>query len=195
MLAAALRDGTAHRRTAFRIVRPPAAPRDVVTAWSPELAGCWKPLPQFRFDDEACRLLGQFLDPDTLGYLRDFRFSGESTATPRVNCISPGPHSVGARQLRRCVMIERWRCRFSTTTLRSLPRRPGWCDAGERPLIDMGSRRTHERAAVAAARAAYVAGFAATSNLEAQRRYGIPPRAPPRTPSPCCTRERAAPLK
>jgi nicotinate phosphoribosyltransferase len=46
--------------------------------------------------------------------------------------------------------------------------------AGERPLIEMGSRRTHERAAIAAARAAYIAGFAATSNLEAQRRYGIP---------------------
>jgi nicotinate phosphoribosyltransferase len=46
--------------------------------------------------------------------------------------------------------------------------------AGERPLMDMGSRRTHERAAVAAARAAYLAGFAASSNLEAQRRYGIP---------------------
>jgi len=46
--------------------------------------------------------------------------------------------------------------------------------AGERPLIEMGSRRTHERAAIAAARAAYIAGFAASSNLEAQRRYGIP---------------------
>jgi nicotinate phosphoribosyltransferase len=46
--------------------------------------------------------------------------------------------------------------------------------AAERPLIEMGSRRTHERAAVAAARAAYLAGFAASSNLEAQRRYGVP---------------------
>ena len=43
-----------------------------------------------------------------------------------------------------------------------------------RPLMDMGSRRTHERAAVAAARAAYLAGFAASSNLEAHRRYGVP---------------------
>ena len=46
--------------------------------------------------------------------------------------------------------------------------------AGDRPCIEMGSRRTHEWSAVAAARAAYVAGFAATSNLEAGRRYGIP---------------------
>ncbi|MCB0910517.1 MAG: nicotinate phosphoribosyltransferase, partial [Propionibacteriaceae bacterium] len=46
--------------------------------------------------------------------------------------------------------------------------------AGERPCIEMGSRRTNEYAAVAAARAAYVAGFASTSNLEAGRHYGIP---------------------
>ena len=43
-----------------------------------------------------------------------------------------------------------------------------------RPLIEMGSRRTHEEAAVAAARAAYLAGFASTSNLMAGARYGIP---------------------
>jgi nicotinate phosphoribosyltransferase len=46
--------------------------------------------------------------------------------------------------------------------------------AGDRPLIEMGSRRTHEEAAVAAARAAYLAGFSSTSNLEAGRRYGVP---------------------
>ena len=43
-----------------------------------------------------------------------------------------------------------------------------------RPLIEMGSRRTHEHAAVAAARAAYIAGFTGTSNLEAARRYRLP---------------------
>jgi nicotinate phosphoribosyltransferase len=46
--------------------------------------------------------------------------------------------------------------------------------AGDRPCIEMGSRRTHEEAAVASARAAYVAGFTTTSNLEARRRYGVP---------------------
>jgi nicotinate phosphoribosyltransferase len=48
--------------------------------------------------------------------------------------------------------------------------------AGGRPLIEMGSRRTHERAAVAAARAAYITGFATTSNLRAGRDYGVPTR-------------------
>jgi nicotinate phosphoribosyltransferase len=38
----------------------------------------------------------------------------------------------------------------------------------------MGSRRTHERAAVASARAAYIAGFGTTSNLQARREYGVP---------------------
>ena len=46
--------------------------------------------------------------------------------------------------------------------------------ACERPCIEMGSRRTHEEAAVAAARAAYLVGFWTTSNLEAGRRYGVP---------------------
>jgi nicotinate phosphoribosyltransferase len=46
--------------------------------------------------------------------------------------------------------------------------------AGGRPLIEMGSRRTHEEAAVAAARAAYLAGFGSTSNLAAGRTHGVP---------------------
>jgi len=43
-----------------------------------------------------------------------------------------------------------------------------------RRLIEMGSRRTNEAAAVAAARAAFVAGFDATSNLAAGKLYGVP---------------------
>lgn len=43
-----------------------------------------------------------------------------------------------------------------------------------KPVLEFGTRRTHHEAAVNAARAAYLAGFAATSNVEASRRYGIP---------------------
>jgi nicotinate phosphoribosyltransferase len=46
--------------------------------------------------------------------------------------------------------------------------------ASGRPLAEMGSRRASERAAVGAARAAYIAGFGATSNLEAGRSWGVP---------------------
>jgi nicotinate phosphoribosyltransferase len=48
------------------------------------------------------------------------------------------------------------------------------CAAGDRPVIEMGSRRAEPMAAVAAARAAYLGGVASTSNLEAGRRYGVP---------------------
>src|SRR5437773_1309373 len=59
---------------------------------------------------------------------------------------------------------------------RRLPdgRRSGVVAAGDRPVVEMGSRRTHEDSAVAAARAAYLAGFASTSNLAAGQRYGVP---------------------
>jgi nicotinate phosphoribosyltransferase len=43
-----------------------------------------------------------------------------------------------------------------------------------RRLIEMGTRRTNEEAAIAAARAAYVAGFDATSNLAAGMTFGVP---------------------
>jgi nicotinate phosphoribosyltransferase len=46
--------------------------------------------------------------------------------------------------------------------------------AGSRPLVEAGGRRTHEWAAPAAARAAWLVGFASSSNLEAGRRWGIP---------------------
>lgn len=46
--------------------------------------------------------------------------------------------------------------------------------AKDRPIIEMGSRRTHEDSAIAAARAAYIAGFSATSNLAAGMEFGIP---------------------
>jgi len=46
--------------------------------------------------------------------------------------------------------------------------------AGDRTLLEGGSRRTHEEAGPAAARAAYICGFDATSNLEAGRRFGVP---------------------
>ena len=43
-----------------------------------------------------------------------------------------------------------------------------------RPIIEMGGRRTHEWAAVASARAAWIAGFGSSSDLEAGRSWGIP---------------------
>src|ERR1700756_719597 len=147
MLAAALRDGTAARRTTFELFAPrlPEGRRYGVVAGTGRLL---ETLPQFRFDDEACRLLEQFLDPDTLGYLRDFRFAGDIDGYAEGELYFPGSPILSVTgSFAECVVLE-------TLAL---------------------SIFNHDTAiASAAARAAYIAGFTATSNLEAQRRYGIP---------------------
>lgn len=175
MLAAALRDGTAERRTTFELFarRLPEGRRYGVVAGTGRLLEL---LPRFRFDDDACRLLARFLDTDTLRYLRDFRFTGDIDGYAEGELYFPGSPVLSVRgSFAECVVLETLALSIFNhdTAIASAAARMVTAAAG-RPLIEMGSRRTHERAAVAAARAAYIAGFAASSNLEAERRYGIP---------------------
>jgi nicotinate phosphoribosyltransferase len=175
MLSAALRDGTAHRRSTFELFarRLPEGRRYGVVAGTGRLL---EALPQFTFDDEACESLGQFLDPDTLRYLRDFRFGGDIDGYAEGELYFPGsPVLSVSGTFAECVVLETLALSIFNhdTAVASAAARMVSAARG-RPLIEMGSRRTHEHAAVAAARAAYIAGFAASSNLEAQRRYGIP---------------------
>jgi nicotinate phosphoribosyltransferase len=175
MLAAALRDGAAHRRTTFEVFarRLPEGRRYGVVAGTGRLL---EALPQFRFDDDACRLLAEFLDPDTLRYLRDFRFGGDIDGYAEGELYFPGSPVLSVRgSFAECVVLETLALSiFNHDTAIASAAARMVSAAGERPLMEMGSRRTHERAAVAAARAAYIAGFTASSNLEAQRRYGVP---------------------
>jgi nicotinate phosphoribosyltransferase len=175
MLAAALRDGTAHRRTTFELFarRLPDGRRYGVVAGTGRLL---EALPQFTFDDEACRLVAKFLDPETVGYLRDFRFGGDIDGYAEGELYFPGSPVLSVTgSFAECVVLETLALSiFNHDTAIASAAARMVSAADERPLVEMGSRRTHERAAVAAARAAYIAGFAATSNLEAQRRYGIP---------------------
>jgi nicotinate phosphoribosyltransferase len=175
MLAAALRDGAAHRRTTFELFARhlPEGRRYGVVAGTGRLL---ESLPQFRFDDDACQLLAHFLDPDTLRYLRDFRFGGDIDGYAEGELYFAGsPLLSVSGSFAECVVIETLALSiFNHDTAIASAAARMVSAAGQRPLIEMGSRRTHERAAVAAARAAYIAGFAASSNLEAQRRYGIP---------------------
>ncbi|GAB1812338.1 nicotinate phosphoribosyltransferase [Mycobacterium sp. MUNTM1] len=175
MLAAALRDGSADRRTTFELFarRLPAGRRYGVVAGTGRLL---EALPQFTFDDQACQSLGQFLDPDTLRYLREFRFGGDIDGYAEGELYFPGsPVLSVSGTFAECVVLETLALSIFNhdTAVASAAARMVSAARG-RPLIEMGSRRTHEQAAVAAARAAYLAGFAASSNLEAQRCYGIP---------------------
>lgn len=175
MLAAALRDGTAHRRTTFEIFarRLPDGRRYGIVAGTGRFL---EVLPQFTFDDTALAVLADFLDPDTLAYLADYRFTGDVDGYAEGELYFPGSPVLSVHgTFAECVLLETLAlsifnhdCAIASAAARMVSAAEG------RPLIEMGSRRTHEMSAVAAARAAYVAGFTGTSNLEAQRRYGVP---------------------
>jgi nicotinate phosphoribosyltransferase len=175
MLAAALRDGTADRATSFELFarRLPEGRRYGVVAGTGRLL---EALPQFGFDDTALASLAEFLDADTLGYLRDFRFTGDIDGYAEGELYFPGSPVLSVHgSFAECIAIETLVLSiFNHDTAIASAAARMVSAAGDRPLIEMGSRRTHESAAVAAARAAYLAGFAGSSNLEAQRRYGVP---------------------
>jgi len=175
MLAAALSDGTATRRTTFELFarRLPDGRRYGVVAGTGRLLDS---LSAFVFDDAALATVADFLDSATLDYLRDFRFSGDIDGYAEGELYFPGSPVLSVTgTFAECVLLETLALSMFNhdTAVASAAARMVTAAAG-RPLIDMGSRRTHEEAAVAAARAAYIAGFSATSNLAAQRRYGIP---------------------
>lgn len=175
MLAAALRDGTAHRRATFELFarRLPAGRRYGVVAGTGRFL---EALPQLHFDDTALASLTEFLDAGTLGYLADFRFRGDIEGYAEGELYFPGSPVLSVNgSFAECIVLETLMLSiFNHDTAVASAAARMVSAAQDRPLIEMGSRRTHERAAVAAARAAYLAGFAASSNLEAQRRYGVP---------------------
>jgi nicotinate phosphoribosyltransferase len=175
MLAAALHDGSAHRRATFEIFarRLPDGRRYGVVAGTARFV---EALAQFTFDDETLATLSDFLDRDTLAYLSGYRFGGDVDGYAEGELYFPGSPVLSVHgTFGECVVLETLALSIFNhdTAIASAAARMA-CAAEDRPLIEMGSRRTHEQAAVAAARAAYIAGFTASSNLEAQRRYGVP---------------------
>jgi len=175
MLSAALRDGTASRRTTFEVFarRLPAGRRYGVVAGTGRFLDA---LADFLFDDAALTAVADFLDPATLDYLAGFRFRGDIDGYAEGELYFPdSPVLSITGTFAECVVLETLVLSILNhdTAVASAAARMVSAAAG-RSMIEMGSRRTHEQAAVAAARAAYIAGFSGTSNLEAGRRYGIP---------------------
>ncbi len=175
MLQAALRDGSAQRRTTFELFarRLPDGRRYGVVAGTGRFL---QELPRFRFDPAALESLTGFLDDTTMAYLADFRFSGDIDGYAEGELYFPNSPVLSVRgTFAECVLLETLALSiFNHDTAIASAAARMVSAAQDRPLIEMGSRRTHERAAVAAARAAYIAGFGGTSNLEAQRSFGVP---------------------
>jgi nicotinate phosphoribosyltransferase len=175
MLSAALRDGTAERRTTFELFarRLPDGRRYGVVAGTGRFL---EALGDFVFDDAALATVAGFADPTTLDFLGGFRFGGDIDGYAEGELYFPGSPVLSVTgTFAECVLLETLALSILNhdTAVASAAARMVSAAAG-RPLIEMGSRRTHEQAAVAAARAAYIAGFTGSSNLEALRRFGIP---------------------
>jgi nicotinate phosphoribosyltransferase len=177
MVAAALADGTAERDCVFEVFarRLPHGRRYGVLAGTGRLL---EALPHFCFgDDELAALREQGLtDERLLDWLADFRFSGDIEGYAEGDLYFPGspvltvraPFAEGVLLETLALSVLNHDSAIASAAARMV------AAACERPCIEMGSRRTHEEAAVAAARAAYMVGFASSSNLEAGRRYGVP---------------------
>lgn len=135
-------------------------------------------LQKFRFQEDELRWLKEFdvVDSPTLDFLSDFRFTGNIWGyregetyfaySPVIVVEAPFEQGVLLETMILSIMNYDSAVASAASRMRSA--------AGSRFLAEMGGRRANERAAVAAARAAYIAGFDATSNLEAGRSWGIP---------------------
>jgi len=175
MLQAALASGTAGRRSVFELFprRLPEGRRYGVVAG---VGRALDAVEAFRFDESTLAALHGVVNEETLTWLAAYRFSGniwgygEGEAYFGYSPLVTVEASFAEGVLLETVLLSIYNHDSAIASAASRMT----CAAGDRPCIEMGSRRTHEEAAVAAARAAYIAGFEATSNLAARERYDVP---------------------
>ena len=175
MLQASLASGTAERRTVFELFgrRLPEGRRYGVVAG---VGRALDALERFCFDEPTLAVLAEVVDEPTLARLARWRFTGDVWGYAEGETYVPGsPLLVVEAPFAEAVLLETLLLSIYNhdSAIASAASRMTRA-AGGRACIEMGSRRTHEEAAVAAARAAYVAGFAGSSNLAARQRYGVP---------------------
>jgi putative nicotinate phosphoribosyltransferase len=177
MVQASIRSGAAGRRAVFEVFARhlPQGRRYGMVAGTGRLL---EAIERFRFSPAELDFLADagIVDSDTLAFCASYRFSGNVWGYAEGDCFFPGsPILVVESTFAEAVVLEtvalsilNYDCAIASAASRMVTA------AGDRPLIEMGSRRTHEQAAVASARAAYLAGFASTSNLRARQEYGVP---------------------
>ena len=176
MVQAALRSGAAHRQCTFEVFarRLPAGRRYGVVAGTGRLL---EGLQRFRFGQAELDYLAEesIVDDDTLNFLADYRFSGTIAGYPEGEAYFPhSPVLQVTGSFAEACLLETYA--LSVLNYDSAVASAGsrmTLAAGDRPCLEMGGRRTQEGAAVAAARASAVVNFAATSNLEAGRRWDL----------------------
>jgi nicotinate phosphoribosyltransferase len=177
MLDAALRDATAERHCVFEVFarRLPEGRRYGVVAGAARLieAVC-----DFTFDEATVTWLHDqgVISVDAAAFLASYRFAGDIDGYPEGELYFPySPILTVSGTFAEAVVLETLSLSILNHDSAITSAAARMVSAAEgRPIIEMGSRRTHEVAAIASARAAYLAGFASTSNLAAGNRFGIP---------------------
>ena len=177
MLDSAMRAGTHERPCVFETFarRLPGGRRYGVVAGTGRLLEL---IEQFRFGDAELDWLTShnIVGDRAAEWLSNYRFSGNIWGYQEGELYFPGSPILRVEaSFADAVILEtlilsvlNYDSAVATAAARMVTAASG------RPLAEMGSRRTGEHSAVAAARAAYIAGFSATSNLEAGRTWGVP---------------------
>lgn len=176
MLQASLHSGAAHRRSVFEAFarRLPDGRRYGVVAGTGRIL---EGLEHFRFGTDQLDFLADrnVVDDTTLEYLAGYRFSGDIRGYAEGDLYFPNSPilTVESTFAEACILETYVLSVLNHDSAIASAASRMTAAAGNRPCIEMGSRRTQEHSAVAAARAAVIAGFQSTSNLEAGLHYGV----------------------
>jgi len=177
MIDAAIASGRHNRQSIFEVFarRLPEGRRYGIVAGTGRLL---EAIEQFRFTDAELTWLKDngVVTAATLDWLANYRFTGTIWGYAEGEAYFPNsPILVIEGTFAEAVVLETLTLsvlNYDSAVASAASRMVSAADG--RPLAEMGSRRASERSAVAAARAAWIAGFGASSNLEAGRRYDIP---------------------
>lgn len=175
MLEGFLEAGIANRRATFELFGrklPEGRAYGVVAGTQRALEA----IMSYQFSESDLDYLSDFLSPGTLDYLAKYRFTGTVIGYNEGDYWFPySPILTIKATLGEAVILETLLLSiFNYDSAVASAASHVMTHAKGKHVMEFGSRRTSEFSAVSAARAAYIAGFDATSNLEAGRKYGIP---------------------
>lgn len=176
MLDAALKDGTADRKCVFEVFTRhlPLGRRYGVVAGTGRILDA---LEHFRLDEADLRFLSDrgIVSAETIKWLENFTFTGTIKGYREGEMFFPNSPVLEVEgTFGECTLLETLLLsilNYDSAVASAASRMVSAAD--DRPCMDMGSRRTNESSAIAAARAAAVGGFQGTSNLRAAQLYGL----------------------
>ena len=141
---------------------------------------CLSWLEELRFDEEELEYLAALgFDSTAIEAFRGLRFTGEVWAVPEGRIVfAEEPLAEVSAPIAEAQLAETFLLNQLTfqTAIASKAARCRLAGAGRVELVEFGFRRTQGiEAAMSVARITGLVGFAATSNVEAARRYGLAP--------------------